>query len=262
MYDKIVNSTHPALILQALDTSNSMIESIGENQEGKAIAKIEALRDALTRIHDDLILKSRARKNGQEIIKDLFHIYGITFGGEIRNLYAKELVTPKDLNNSIEMTLLPSGRTPMGEAAKNLLTKLKELLKTGNYEDSYPPIVFALSDGHYTDENPVPYFQEIQNLSVKNGNVLVVTTFFSPEISNIPGRLFHDEDPNWSEDAKTMFQSASIVPNPVPKSLADYFDEVKIGGQNLKITSGDRLFFTVSELDALVAVLGIIGSSV
>jgi hypothetical protein len=105
-----------------------------------------------------------------------------------------------------------SGGTPMNRAFSVVEIAVKQWI-TGN-ENSFPPIVFNITDGESTDGDPTESAMKLTQLATRDGNTLLFNAHISAQNSSsivYPEQL----DASFDRLARTMFQISSHVPHSI-----------------------------------------------
>ena len=137
------------------------------------------------------------------------------------------------------------GSTPMCAVLRHARLLIEPWCRS--HEDSFPPLVFNISDGRSTDGNPGPDACELRELHTNDGNLLL----FNLHISETGGQpiLFPsrpDELPD--EWAKQMFEMSSEMP--------EFLREAAIG-RGIPAEPGARCFTYNAGIGDLLAAIQI-----
>jgi hypothetical protein len=245
-----VTRNNPSAIVILIDQSGSMEE---EFREG--ITRAQAVADIVNDLFDSLIMKCQ-REGG---IRDYFQIMVIGYGKEVGNsevsiiwegnLANKDWVTVSELKENIlnietkETTkmmpwgLVPDiktkkiwlnpccdGLTPMYEALELCKDKLEDWIR--DYQDSFPPMVFNITDGYPTDIDDLTLIEnicsDIKSIKSNDGSTLL----FNCLITN--GNEFilpNQTDTNEFEDEyhMTLFNASSTLPHEMKHTASQVF---------------------------------------
>ena len=127
------------------------------------------------------------------------------------------------------------GRTPMVKALRDA----EEIFDKSKPKDD-PNVLFIISDGYSTDEDPLEVTKELQH------KVTIFTCYFTSEPILYPKRLYYMEDPSWSDGARVMFNMSSTATNADSRisHLVDYGWELPPSGEC-------RLFVQANSLDVV-----------
>lgn len=291
MYSKKIDRNHPAAIVLLLDQSLSMkmpwdnsseedetlellrllaedVESVTADDARTRSSRLADLTNSFIR---ELILSSTF---GDEV-RPYFHLAVIGYGGEdevtslldgtsieepfipINKLHeptVREIVDSGRLRRKLEWVKPKSaGMTPMfgalGFAREALSSWVRE------HPDSFPPIVFNITDGEPTDldiEDSDGYSEfvslsnGIQSLSTDDG----CTLLFSALISNIdiPAQQYPLVKPQGDSAAALLFETSSVIPENLRNSAES------IG---LRISRGGRCFIFKADPESLIGMLNI-----
>ena len=111
----------------------------------------------------------------------------------------------KDSENAFENAEeLIFGDTPMREGLTEVAKRFEREL--ANRDKDTTLILFILSDGESTDDNPLPVIESLKSLGV-----VVISCFVTEQNIANPRVLFGESEPQWNQGAKLMFEMSSIV---------------------------------------------------
>lgn len=187
-----------------------------------------------------------------------FVIYGSNpkvWGDEVMDI--ESAVTKfKESDNSFGLDNL--GGTDTKAAFQKMYEILKKAVKEDRFKNSFPPMVFHLTDGlSHSDATGV--VEKIKQLSTSDGNVLVVNGFIGTE-TNLQYKGPEDfqgytteEEAGPSEDNIRLFNMSSEIPDSIYQNLVD-------DGIFPKLRKGCRLFFDVRTKEMLKHVIQVVGS--
>ena len=137
------------------------------------------------------------------------------------------------------------GRTPMCQAITEAASALAEFIRT--YPNSYPSMVFNITDGKATDGNPeLPAFK-LRALKTTDGNVL----FFNAHLSSKEARpIEYPSSATELPDAEAvrLFKMSSVLP-PKWREAAR--------AEKFKVNENTRGFVFNADLNALIRFLDI-----
>ena len=249
-YSQRTDSSHPQLFGLAIDESDSMRDPIGLDEQGAVVTKHDAsVRAVKEEVFDEVLFTAREDAD----LRDMFHAFGVGFGGRARDLWNGQLLHTAELTRSPR--LRAQGDTPMHEGLVRVRDRLVQILPT--YQDCNPPVVLLLSDGMATGPGDVEAVgREIQELTTNYGNVLILCCYMDLHVPN--AQLQAREDPTWPEGAKLLFKIASEIP---PGSRIErWFHEHKAQFPTAP-QPGDRLMFQVGDMFALRAAISVVAST-
>jgi len=245
-----VTRNNPSAIVILIDQSGSMEE---EFREG--ISRAQAVADIVNDLFDSLIMKCQ-REGG---IRDYFQIMVIGDGKEIGNsevsiiwegnLADKDWVSVSELKENIlsiekiETTkmmpwgLVPDiktkkiwlnpccdGLTPMYEALELCKEKLEDWIR--DYQESFPPMVFNITDGYPTDIDDLTLIEnictEIKSIKSNDGETLLFNCLITSGNEFI---LPNHTDTNEFEDEyhMTLFNASSTLPPEMKHTASQVF---------------------------------------
>lgn len=195
-YSAEIGRANPCCFVILLDQSGSMNQPFeGQGTPAQPLTKAQGVADAVNRLIGELVISCA---KGEEVL-DRFHLAVITYGADqaalapgftgimaISEVAAHPLrVVDRvkegydGLGGIVKMeTRFPvwfdptaNGNTPMGAALDKALSLLEPW--TASHPNSFPPIVFNITDGVPTDGDPTPGLQRLQALSTEDGACLV-----------------------------------------------------------------------------------------
>lgn len=260
-YSAEISRRNPGCIMFLLDQSGSMDEPFGRE---KSIRKAKGAADAINKILLTIVLRC-TKEDG---VRDYFEISVIGYGareGYVGPLLRKEEKFVKvswlyehPLRKEEKIEMGPRGEkvharlpiwfepvaengTPMCAALQLAYDWIKEWID--KHPNSFPPIVFNITDGMATDGDPEPYGKKIMELATSDGNVLLFNCHISGvEANPIVFPISEEELPN-DEYARKLFRMSSELPEPM----------IRLGD----LRKGARGFAFNADLAALVNFLDI-----
>ena len=201
MYTQSITRNHRTAFILAIDCSGSMAESI--LFRGRRLTKAEAVAG----ITNDLLFELVERARRSDGIRDYYDIAVIGYSGddEVRSLLpdGEELVPVSALaarempvrteviehrlpDGSIALREIPApswiepqaaGQTPMCEALRRVRDIAAEWTARAANAESFPPVVFNITDGEATDcddEELRAVCNQLKALETADGNVLLI----------------------------------------------------------------------------------------
>lgn len=236
-YEARVTSADPVAVIFLIDQSDSMRDSI--NSEG--LQKQHAVADALNNVLRELSIMSS--RSGQ--LKNYFYVsvvgygahLGSAFGGALegRDLVPISEVAENPLLIDERMKKVPDGagglveqrvRFPiwMEPAAANgtpmcaAFTRAAELANdfVNKYPDSFPPIVFNLTDGEATDGEFLGQAIALGEIETTDGGTLICNLHVQNAQAGgaalrFPSDISQVQDPL----ARKLFEASSVMPEPL-----------------------------------------------
>lgn len=273
-YQAEISRSNPGCFLFIIDQSGSMSDrAYGQQDKSKA----EALADAINRLLADLCI--RCTRNPHEGVRHYYDVGVIGYGrgnGEVGPAFGGALAgrifvpIPEIASNPLRIEQRKITRedgaggliertvrfpiwfepraddgTPMCDALRLAYEHLAQWVS--QHPKSFPPIVIHITDGQPTDGDPVPFAQQIQQLSTADGNVLL----FNLHISETPGQpVLYPDNANWLPDdyARTLFQMSSILPPYMVEAAR---------AERLPVTSNSRGFVFQADMTEVIRFLNI-----
>jgi hypothetical protein len=232
-YSAELRRSNPTCLLFLIDQSSSMAEPFGPQPDKP---KAQGVADGINRLLQNLVLKC-AKSDG---IRDYFHVGVIGYGGRVAwvlggPLAGQKLVpisaianhplrvetrtrtvedgagglVEKQFKFPVWFEATAAGRTPMCQALTEAVAALTEFI--GNYPDSFPPLVFNISDGKATDGNPELAGYTLRNLKTSDGSVLVFNAHLSATTAR-PIEFPSQESELPDVEARILFRLSSVMP--------------------------------------------------
>ncbi len=262
MYERKVDRAHPNLFVFMIDQSGSMANGIA----GTTTPKAEALCQVLNRLFVELVMKCMK----EEGPRHYFDVALLGYGGashdpnvsHVRSAFGGSLVG-RELVSIVELATNPlrvdqeqtsdgavkspiwvdprsNGCTPMCGAFA-LAHKISGDW-SAQHPDSFPPVVFNVSDGSSTDGDPRGWAAKLREMSTSDGNLLLFNIALSgvaeqPVFFPSPGVRFLDEY------ASLLFDMSSELP--------PFMREVAAARGNA-VSSGARGFVFNASAEAVI----------
>lgn len=233
-----ISRSNPACILFLVDQSGSMADQwSGEGGQSKA----SGVATILNRLLQALVLKCT---KGEEV-RNYFYVSVVGYGGETRRLLTQEGDDPGPISwiadhpqrveerqvdqedgagGLVKVTrrfpvwidpVAESG-TPMCAALGDILTLVRGWIE--RYPNSYPPVIFNITDGESTDGDPRPVARQVISQGTSDGSPLLFNVHVSSQsgapilLADAPGALPDDY-------ARMLFEMSSELP-PAVRRLA------------------------------------------
>ena len=227
VYNAEISRENPTCFIFLIDQSGSMSDVVGGDPNKK---KANAVADAINR----LLMETAIKCTKDDGVRDYIDVSVIGYGKSVGPAFAGSLAN-RDLIPINEIVNNPAGVvscqkddgagglatfrfpvwvypvaesfTPMCEAlsyAKNLL--VNQWLP--QHPDSFPPLIFNITDGESTDGNPFNHAEEIKKLATADGNVLLFNVHLSSK--SVKPFIFPDNQENLPDEyAKLLFSMSS-----------------------------------------------------
>ena len=255
MYTRPITQQHRSAIIFCLDCSTSMQELVEFNE--RIMSKAEIVSMITNIMIDELIIRSSRQHQ-------IRHYYDIAFigyhGKSVENLLGHPriefipITRLEELNpiqrdycfkqyfedgrttyaNFVIHEWIPAkadGRTPMYEALIEVYRLVDEWCMRPENKNSFPPMVFHITDGNATDGKPIDLISIAQNIKqtgTTDGHTLLVNVHIgSGDEFCERGILFPNkvDRRSASEQMATLFEMSSIAPDALlhqlPEPIAD-----------------------------------------
>ncbi|GAA4819938.1 vWA domain-containing protein [Nocardioides caeni] len=266
-----VDRSNPALIVLAVDQSESMSDPLA----GSTISKAQAVADHINNLLYELVLRSV--KNPREEPRPYFFVdvVGYSTDDSGQPVVRRELapVSPDGgpfsttqyaarplridsqpgaggaTNRPVWVEPRASGGTPMCLALDHAGRMAADWVR--EHPRGYPPIVINMSDGEATDGDPSVWCRRIQGLATEDGHTLV----FNIGLSDHPAQpaLFPSSVTGLGDPyAERLFEMSSPLPAPMIQSA---------NGQGIAVAPGARAFAFNADIRTLALFLNV-GTSI
>lgn len=259
MYQMKVSKNNPGLIVANLDNSASTADSFPGTTDAIYVWIVRFMAIILM----ELLARCTTVQGGQAIIKPRYYtsfvIYGSKpdfWGSSIQDIETT-IMRYKDSGNSFGLNG-GSGGTDTKAAFEKTYEFLKEAVTEERFKDSFPPLVFHMTDGESaTDSTAVA--EKIKQLSTSDGNVLIVNAYIGTQTNlNYKGPedftgYTTEQEAGPEEDNIRLFRMSSEMPETIFHNLVDE-------GIFPNLRPGARLFFDVRTKDMLKHVIQVVGS--
>lgn len=249
MYRREITRSHRMAFIIAIDQSSSMSQRL--TFSSRQCTKAEAVSIITARLIDELI--ARARRDDQvrnyydvallgysgdrvySLLGEKIEFMPVTMLAERRpteELFSSERVLPSGecriFTERVAMWVPPKagGSTPMYELLLCVTDMVERWCREPQNRQSFPPIIFNITDGEATDATPEMVLQAAENLkavATEEGNVLLVNIHLSSEPS-VKAMLFPSPDELSEEDAVAcrLAKMSSVVPEVMHKAVREF----------------------------------------
>lgn len=246
MYSQEITRRHRTAIVIALDQSTSMQEELRFGR--LRMSKAEAVAYTANILITELIDRSR-RKDG---VRDYYDVAVVGYSNdEVRNLLSdggfvsiKRLAErmPEAVTLSFEEVMpdkstalvkhnihpwiepLAEGNTPLYEALLRIREMVEEWCEQEQNRESFPPIVFNITDGEASDcdDNELRYAADmLRRTGTDDGDTLLINIHLSTDISQ-PSMIFPMAEELLSANryARLLAECSSIMPESFNSEVA------------------------------------------
>ena len=258
-YQKQVNRSNPGLVIFCLDDSGSTTYNLAGTNDPRFMWVALYLGIILKL----LLSRSTEMRGDAATVKPRYYVHTIIYGSQPQLWGTEEM----DIQTAVELYTQNSNSVGLGgklkgtdsDAALHMVYDYaRQAVASERFRDSFPPMVFHLTDGEsQTDASAIA--EQIKQLQTSDGNVLMVNAYIGTQTSlgyagpeDFPGYVDVNEA-GPSDDNIRMFNMSSEMPD----SIRSYLVESGIFPQ---IRKGSRLFFDVRTKDMLQHVIQIVSS--
>ena len=258
-YEKMISRTNPGFIVMLLDDSTSMSDDL----LGTSDPKFKWVDRYGGIILNELLERSSEVKGDEVVIKPRYYLHVIKYGSipELWGTQEMDIKTAVEMFSHCGNSLGLSGHlggTDAKTAFEEAYKLLQEAVISERFMDSFPPMLFHLTDGEsQTDASSV--VEQIKQLSTNDGNVLVVNAYIGTQTSlnykgpeDFPGYLDGSEAGS-DQDNIRLFEMSSQAPENITTNL-------KADNIFPQIRNDVRLFFDVRTKEMLKHVIQVVGS--
>jgi hypothetical protein len=262
-YMNPVDRANPTAIVFLLDQSLSMNE-----EWSHGVTKAQKLAEVVNGVIKSMVLQCTKSAGAGSEVRPYFDVAIFGYGGNAVESLLKSTDSEKPFLSISDVSKLADiqtttvgdrvkrvpiwvhahagGATPMNSALRTATKVLDTWTK--EHKNSFPPIVFNITDGESTDGNPIDSGSRLTEISTTDGNVLLFTAHISKESHK--GLKFPEYlDPNEPEYAHVMFNITSLVPT----SMANAAEEIGIP----EITPASRGFLFNSSASDVISMLNL-----
>ncbi len=240
MYNQSITRRHRTAFILLIDQSGSMAEIIGFR--GARIPKAEAV----AAIANDLLFELMERARRSDGIRDYYDIALLGYSGgdsvcgilpdgrEMASVTELESLRSRIVERTTEYTLpdgtvsrhamvVPQwvvphaeGQTPMCEALRRARDIAAEWVARPENAESFPPVIFNLTDGEATDCDPAELrlvAREIRELRTEDGAVLLMNIHFASSERMRPLIFPNEEEMEVADRLSTLlYEMSSEMP--------------------------------------------------
>ena len=176
-YEQKISHAKPGLIGLVLDDSGSMADKL----PGTSDPKHQWVERYVGIIFEELLSRCSEVRSAGVVIKPRYYLYVLKYGsetnvwgnGEMDIEAAVEIFS--NSGNSLELGGHLGG-TDAEKALRQMYDYLTQALAGERFKDSFPPMVFHLTDGEsHTDATQAA--RQIMELSTNDGNILMVNAY-------------------------------------------------------------------------------------
>ncbi len=258
-YELKISEQRPGLVVPVLDDSGSMEEVLRGTNDAKC-AWVNALFGFILK---HLLSLSMDMRGDQMLIKPRYFFHIIRYGcrPEVWGDPEMDIGTTVEkftaANNSLGLDG-GAGGTDTKAALEMAYDYLVKAVKDEKFKDSFPPLVFVLSDGEsQTDATKIA--QKIRNLQTSDGNVLLANAYIGTQTNlnysgpeDFTGYTDVSEVGNRKDNIR-MFNMSSEMPACIHQNLIEE-------GIFPNLRPNARLFFDIRCKDMLAKVIQVVSS--
>lgn len=261
VYEKKVERQFPTSITMILDDSGSMSQAMVGTTDARC-AWVERYTSIILK---ELLARSTEVRAEQPVVKARYFLDVILYGSTptVWNNESEALdigVAVEKFSQQNHSFGLNGGLagTDAKAAFELALPRLQHAVQQDRFKDSFPPMVFHLTDGEsQTDAEDVA--NRIKSLTTSDGNVLVVNAYIGTSTAlkykdnnDFPGYV-DEQDVGGNPDNLRLFRMSSVMPDTIRQNLIS-------DGIFPAIRADARLFFDVRTKDMLKYAIQVVGS--
>ena len=258
-YERKISRANPGLIVFVLDDSGSMADKL----PGTSDSKYQWVERYVGIILEELLSRCSEVKGDGVVIKPRYYLYVIKYGSDTELWGDGEM----DIEAAVELFSNAGNSLGLGghlvgtdteKAFQQMHDYLVQALASERYAESFPPMIFHLTDGEsHTDASEIA--RRIMQLSTNDGNVLMINAYIGTQTSlsyngpeDFPGYVNATETGSRDDNVR-LFNMSSEAPECIIENL-------KADNIFPKLRSGSRLFFDVRTKETLKHTLQVVGS--
>lgn len=258
-YERKVERAHPTLIQMIMDDSGSMAGLM----TGTSDMRFQWVERYAGNILTELLYRSTEMASGNPVVRARYYVDVLKYGTVVEPWSSEELDIGEAATkfDSAHGTFGLGGNlegTDTAQAFQQAYDRLQVMINKERYRDSFPPMVFHLTDGE-SQTNAESIAQKMFNLATSDGNVLVVNAYIGTQTDldftdhrDFPGYVTEAEV-GANEDNLHLFRMSSVVPETIRQNLIS--DGIFPG-----LRQGARLFFDVRTKEMLKHVMQVVSS--
>jgi uncharacterized protein YegL len=232
MYNELLSSSKPGLIIICIDQSGSMADSYTSGNKAEFAAK------AVNRVIAEII----AACTDQEMIKDRCHIAVIGYGASTSVLFLNkvselaqnqntESLKKKVYDNAgglievddimrVFVNPVASGGTPMAEAFREAYNGAEKFI--GKNPNSFPPIVINITDGEPNDMGSAKVeAQKLTQLKTSNGNLILMNAHISNSSAGKIELPNNNSGIQGNSYAEFLYDISTVLPDKLAEKARD-----------------------------------------
>lgn len=258
-YQQRVSRAHPQLIVMILDDSASMSWEMAGTTDSR-YTWVERYSSIILK---ELLARSTEMQGASPVVKTRYYLDIIKYGSHVETWGEEEMAIGEviqkfgEQDHSFGLGGKMNG-TDAEAAFKLAMNRIQSALEKDRFKNSFPPIVFHLTDGEsQTDAEPIA--KQIQSFSTSDGETLIVNAFIGTttalnykDPNDFPGYL-DEQDVGPNEDNLRLFRMSSVIPNTIRENLIN-------DGIFPTIRENAKLFFDVRTKEMLKHVIQVVGS--
>lgn len=258
-YQKQISRAEPGFIVMALDDSGSQSDCLPGTSDPK-YAWVE--RD-FGIILKELLARCTELQGDTAVVKSRYYTHTAVYGNHPM-VWGESIM---DIQQTVELYTKQGnslglggnrGGTDTAAALQEVYETLQHAVIDERFMNSFPPMVFHLTDGmSQTDARPI--VDQIKQLTTRDGAVLVVNAYIGTQTAlrysgpeDFQGYLDVSEV-GPSKDNVRMFEMSSEMPDCIHQNLV-------ADGIFPNLRPGARLFFDVRTKEMLKHVIQVVGS--
>lgn len=248
MYQELLSSANPGLIIIMIDQSASMSDSYANSTKAK-FASV-----AVNKVIEEIILSCSSGDG----IKDRCYVAVIGYGSTVDILFletASELAknpntttVKKKISDGagglievdevqrVFVNPIANGGTPMAEAFQQAFNGIKKFI--ANHPNGFPPIIINITDGEpnewYLQKNfdaTTREAKKLADLKTNDGNVIILNAHISDASAGKIELPSNDSGFNSNKFAQFLFNISSVLPDPLVESAKNAGFSVQTGAR-------------------------------
>jgi uncharacterized caspase-like protein/Mg-chelatase subunit ChlD len=237
-YRNQANSDHPATLLYLVDISGSMNAMM---QDGKT--RIEVAKNAIQVAYAQMI--QRSMRQGK--IHPRYRVGMVAYSDELYDVYGElgSIISIDKIKDEGIPSITPQKSTNMARAFRYAAKLIKDDIQKWPQkwlEECPPPMVINITDCEYDEkdsQDPLEFAQNLQKISVPDGNILVENIFITDQIA-VPVSAQDWQGYHFNDTTGDLYGDKLLaMSSPIPSTYAQILREQA----GFKIREGAAMMF-------------------
>lgn len=218
MYTTLASAKTPGLVLFLIDVSGSLGKELSPN-----LTRI----DAVSHLIQKIAIKMVQRSTKGALVSPRYHVAMFAYSNQVIDLLGG--IKPIDELAKLgtpQLTTLDRTDTALA------FSWVKEFLITElpKYAVCPAPIVLHITDGEFNGDDPISIVEDIRNMSVIDGNVLIANVYINPSPKEVTFLI--DNNAHWVDAyEEKLFNMSSTFPDAYRAIYAEFGFRIPAGAK-------------------------------